>query len=514
MVFLMKNKTAFLLLGLIFVIGIFLRFYKLGQIPPSLDWDEASIGYNAYTILRTAKDEYGNKLPISIRSFNDYKASVYVYLSTIPIALFGLNEFSVRFISALFGSLTVLLAYFLIKQLLSLDKRYKNNISIPLLTSFFLAISPWHIQFSRVAFEANLSLFFFISGFLLLLLAVKKNFYLPFSALFFGTAMLTYHSAKIVVPVFVIGLLFIFKRKLFRQKIYFLSSFLLAVLFAAILIYGSRLGGSSRLVSTSVFGQSKTILEAIRQIIANYLIHFDFNFLFIKGDPQARHHVPGLAQLYLWELPFVIIGIVFLLKDKLKGRGVIFWWFLSAPIAAALTTDVPNAVRSLLFLPSFQFFAAFGIYSIYSYFKNRIFAAFFYCFVVLLAITSFAYYYRMYFIHYPLENSQDWQYGYKQAVNYVNKHKNEYQKIIVTDFYDQPYIYFLFYQQPLKIMVNNGEYYKGFNNLQFRPINWAEDSKMNNALLIGTGEEIPLNDKTIEEIKFLDGEVAFRISGL
>ena len=159
----MKNKTAFLLLGLIFVIGIFLRFYKLGQIPPSLDWDEASMGYNAYTILKTAKDEYGNKLPISIRSFNDYKASIYVYLSTIPIALFGLNEFSVRFISALFGSLTVLLAYLLIKQLLSLDKRYKNNIAIPLLTSFFLAISPWHIQFSRVAFEANLSLFYYLT---------------------------------------------------------------------------------------------------------------------------------------------------------------------------------------------------------------------------------------------------------------------------------------------------------------------------------------------------------------
>ena len=120
----------------------------------------------------------------------------------------------------------------------------------------------------------------------------------------------------------------------------------------------------------------------------------------------------------------------------------------------------------------------------------------------------------MYFVHYPLESSQNWQYGYKQAVNYVNKHKNEYQKIIITDFYDQPYIYFLFYQRPLKIITNNGEYYKGFDNLQFRPINWTEDSKMNNTLFIGTEEEIPLNDKVIEEIKFLNGETAFRISGL
>ena len=509
----MKNKIAFLLLGLIFILGIFLRFYKLGQIPPSLDWDEASIGYNAYTILKTAKDEYGNFLPISIRSFNDYKASVYVYLSVIPIALFGLNEFSVRFISALFGSLTVLLAYFLIRKLLSFDKRYKNNYTIPLLTAFLLAVSPWHIQFSRVAFEANLSLFFFIGGFLLLLKAVKNNFYLPFSVLFFGTAMLSYHSAKIVVPIFVTGLLFIFNKKLFRQKMYLLFSFLLAVLFAGILIYGSSLGGSSRFASSSVFGQSKTILETIKQIIANYLIHFDFNFLFIKGDPQIRHHAPGLAQLYLWELPFIIIGIVFLFKNKLKGRGVIFWWFLTAPIAAALTADVPNAVRSLLFLPSFQFFTAFGVYSIYYSLKNYLRVL---LLVIILSLITYhlSLYLHMYFIHYPLENSQNWQYGYKQAVEYFNKNKDKYNKVIVTTAYDQPYIYFLFYQQPLKIMVNNGEYYKGFDNLQFRPINWEEDSKMNNVLLIGTEEEIPLNDKVIKEIKFLNGQTAFRIVGL
>ena len=120
----------------------------------------------------------------------------------------------------------------------------------------------------------------------------------------------------------------------------------------------------------------------------------------------------------------------------------------------------------------------------------------------------------MYFVHYSLENSQNWQYGYKQAVRYFNENKDKYNKIIVTTEYDQPYIYFLFYQQSLKIMVNNGEYYKGFDNLEFRPINWKEDSKMNNVLLIGTEEEIPLNDKVIEEIKFLNGETAFRISGL
>src|SRR5258706_10515409 len=116
MSYLKKYVSSFLFCCII-ILAIVLRFFQLGTNPPSLDWDEASIGYNAYSILKTGADEYGNKLPSTIRSFGDYKPPVYIYLDVPSVAFFGLNEVGVRFPSALFGSLSVLVMYFLAKEL-------------------------------------------------------------------------------------------------------------------------------------------------------------------------------------------------------------------------------------------------------------------------------------------------------------------------------------------------------------------------------------------------------------
>src|SRR4030042_6821920 len=99
----MKKNTYLFLLILISLVALVLRLWKLGSIPPSLNWDEAAFGYNAYSILKTARDEYGNFLPL---------APIYVYLAVPSVALFGLTEFAVRFPAALFGALSVFLIYF------------------------------------------------------------------------------------------------------------------------------------------------------------------------------------------------------------------------------------------------------------------------------------------------------------------------------------------------------------------------------------------------------------------
>lgn len=502
----MTKKLSFLLFFLIFVLGLFLRFYKLGQIPPALDWDEASLGYNAYTLLNTGKDEYGNSWPISIRSFNDYKAPIYVYLSLLPIKIFGLNEFSVRFVSAFFGSLTIIFTYLLFKKI-------SQGEFLGLLTALFLIISPWHLQFSRVAFETNLSLFFFIGGIYLLILSLNKNVYLPFSVLLFGLSIFAYHSSKIVVPIFLTGIFLIYKRY-FREKRYLAISLFIILCFIAVMIYSFKLGGASRFFTTTGLSQNGNYFNTIKNIISGYLSHYDINFLFISGDPQSRHHPSGLAQLYLWELPLVIAGIIFLIKNKFKYNFLIFWWFMIAPLASALTKDVPNAVRSLLFLPTFQFFTSYGLLSVYQIIKKKIFKVSFIILIFAFLILNFSFYFHIYYVHGPLETSEKWLYGYKQVVDYVNNYGRNYQKIIVTTAYDQPYIYFLFYQRPLKVAINNGEFFKGFANLEFRPISWEDDNKLNNVLLIGTAAEIPDNDKIVKEINFLDDKTAFKIVSL
>ena len=113
-----KFKLKNYLLILIIFLAFFLRFYKIDEIPPALYWDEASLGYNAYSILKTARDEHGQFLPITnFAAFGDYKPPGYIYFTVPSIAVFGLNEFAIRFPSAFFGILTVLLAYFLTKRL-------------------------------------------------------------------------------------------------------------------------------------------------------------------------------------------------------------------------------------------------------------------------------------------------------------------------------------------------------------------------------------------------------------
>src|SRR3990172_3711920 len=111
-------KKSLILLGLILILAAVLRFWHISQNPPSLYWDEASLGYNAYSILKTGRDEHGKFLPFTnFAAFGDYKPPGYIYFSVPSVGVFGLNEFAIRFPSAFFGILTVLLAYFLTKKL-------------------------------------------------------------------------------------------------------------------------------------------------------------------------------------------------------------------------------------------------------------------------------------------------------------------------------------------------------------------------------------------------------------
>src|SRR3972149_9433109 len=117
-----------------------LRFYKIPQVPASLNWDEASNAYNAYSILNTAKDEYGNFLPLVNRSFDDYKPPAYMY-SAIPFVwIFGLSELAARLPSAIFGVLTCVFIFFLAKNL-------TGDNAVSYASFFVLSITPWHVQF-------------------------------------------------------------------------------------------------------------------------------------------------------------------------------------------------------------------------------------------------------------------------------------------------------------------------------------------------------------------------------
>ncbi|KKU81983.1 MAG: hypothetical protein UY10_C0044G0009, partial [Microgenomates group bacterium GW2011_GWA2_47_8] len=188
-------------LALVLLLAATLGFFRISRVPPALNWDEAAIGWNAKTIWEMHLDEFGTRWPISFRSFGDYKAPLYIYLTAPVVGIFGSNEISVRLVSAMAGVTGVGLMYFI------------GGFAAAVL----LAISPWHILLSRPALEANLALMWILAGIYLFKLAVEKRpVFLIGSAVSFVLSMYSYQSPKIFVPVFVSGLVVIYRKNFQR----------------------------------------------------------------------------------------------------------------------------------------------------------------------------------------------------------------------------------------------------------------------------------------------------------
>lgn len=156
----MKRLT----IGIILLIGFLLRIVAIGSVPAGFTPDEASFGYDAYSIIKTGRDQWGKAFPLVLESFGDYKSPLYTYLTIPSVFVFGLNKFSVRLPNAIMGTLAIYATYLLANQVMNAKKRFlvfsSMSFSLSEIAGFILAISPWHIMMSRGAFEANLTTFF------------------------------------------------------------------------------------------------------------------------------------------------------------------------------------------------------------------------------------------------------------------------------------------------------------------------------------------------------------------
>ncbi len=537
------TKLRWILLGAILVLAIILRFWQLGVVPVSPDWDEVALGYNAYSILHTARDEYGVYLPVVMRSFDDYKPALYSYIAIPSIAVFGLNVWSVRFPSAVFGVLTILALYFLVKELFKKD-------SLALLSSFLLTLSPWHIQFSRIAFESNVGLGLNVFGALFFVRSFKKPWFLFPSIISFVASAYVYQSEKVFSPLLLFALVIIFRKELLKlPKRYLYATFLIGFILSLPMMWFilTNKYALERAQGVSIFsGQNLLNQDAARlltdqrnhdylglfidnrrfvyakEIVGNYMTHWDLNWLFIAGD-ISRHHAPNMGLLYLWELPFVLVGIYFLIfgdYDK-KTKWTIFAWYLLAPIAASVTTGVPHAVRTLNFLPMYQIFTAIGIFGIVSILKKRklIFIGGS-ILVIGIAFLNTAYYFDQYFVQQNYYNSADWQYGYAKAVAYVKKHP-EYKHVVVSNqpLIDQSYMFFLFYlQYDPAIYQNETSHVSGgfsenhqFGRYEFRPIHWSTEKRSGDTLYVGRPSDFGTNASILETIHYFNGDSAIEI---
>lgn len=468
------NKKTNLLLLFIVLLAACVRFWLLSSNPPSLTWDEVSWGYNAYTIGLTGQDEYGRFMPLDyLESFGDFKPPVYAYLTVIPVWIFGLTPLAARFPSALFGTLTVLLTYFLVIEIFYTSKQKKMY---ALTAAFLLAVSPWHILLSRAAFEANVATFFIISGVLLFLFSTreKKNLkYLIFSLLSFVLAMYTFNTSRVFLPIFV-PILFILRRKMLFNgwKISIVAVFCALIVSIPLVLFMLTPQAKLRYEEVNIFSDIK-VIERVNQEVENdngslfsktihnrrfaygveYLSHYldnlDPKFLFIKGDGNPKFSIQDVGQMYIWELPFLILGILLVIKKKEGLWGLLPVWLLLGIVPAATARETPHALRIETTLPVFQIFVAYGLVNACIYLKS----AFKHMYIlktacagfVLIVLTFFIYFLHTYFVHYPVKYAQEWQYGYKEAVRFTEENKSKYKKIYFTQDLGRPHAYVLFY---------------------------------------------------------------------
>lgn len=433
---------------IILLIGFSVRIWNLDKNPAGFFCDEASIGYNAYSILKTGKDEWGVSYPLLFRAFNSYKDPVFIY-STVPfIKIFGLNEFAVRLASLFYGTLAIVTIFFLAKEIF--------NKTIGLLSALFLAISPWHIHFSRVAFELISSTFWLPLAIFLLLKTVKiKKFswvrYLITIILFF-ISFFTYYPIKIIAPLIFIGVFVLFLEKTkhwLKRKSFWLINFFILTLF--LLLLSPYLGNGSFLAR---WHQVKNQSLTISYFLVGYLNHFSLDFLFKKGDIDfpgqfiTRHSVKGIGELYWFQLPLIIYGLysLFKLSKFKKERFLMMVFFLVYPLGTIFTDIKPQATRSVFGVIPFQILTAFGFYQFILLFKNKL-----YQLVSTIIIFSFIFFSFFQYLNllknYPLYSSDFWgfQYGPREIMRYFLKEKDNYDEFYLTIFFNAPYIFLKFY---------------------------------------------------------------------
>lgn len=515
-----------------------LRVYQVNTIPPALSWDEVSIGYNAYSILKTGKDEHGRTLPLdAFIAYGDYKPPIPIYATVPFVALFGLTELAVRLPSVIAGTATVFLVYFLSLELFAAQKR---KYAIALLTSALLAVSPWHVLLSRAGFEANIALLFMILGAWLVLSSRTKPARLIWAYVPFVAGVYTFNSARYFGPLLALGLtLFIAKTVKENRKTFLIGVAIAALCLLPIARHLVSPQSRLRLAEVNIFSDYPLVYQANERIrIDNFTLwgrvlhnrrvafarsyflhffdHFQPWFLFIRGDGNPKFSIQDVGQMYLVEAPFLVLGTMWAFANVPRVAWMLVFWLIAAIAPAAVARETPHALRIENSLPVWQILTALGAVAFFEK-KNKRVRAILIGITALLFVGNVAYFAHNYFNHYAKEFSGEWQYGYKQALEKVIAFPEPYDTIVISDVIGRPYMYTLFYQrydpaQYLRIKKSyfdaSGFYHvDGFGAFQFTREGVGEvGTQTGRTIYILPPSQVPPTARVVDTVFLLNGK--------
>ncbi len=463
-----NKKTTLILLFLIIILGCFLRFYKLGSIPPGPEWDEASVGYNAYSIAQTGRDEWGNKLPLIFPAFGDYKNPLYIYLTAGVVKLFGLNITTTRFINTLTGSLLILVWFFIA------DLIFKNK-KISLLTAFLLAVSPFGIFYSRIAGDGMmLSVFLIGAGFLaeLYFLKTKRLLLFIISILLLILSMFSYNLARIVSPLLMITIFIINFISVKTNRRWFVIPLTICLLSLFVIYKQSAISISSRLQYVGIFGQKKGVVLQINEfrdhdknnllsrifhnkvtffgvtLSSNYLAMFSSDFL-VNFKHQTDVSESFWPPLHLILLPFYYLGLILLIGKITGARNrrerltylLLLALILVAPIPSAIT-EGGSGKRDLAALGTWEILSAYA--AVYLLGRKKLSAT---IVIIILAVNLYAYF-KFFYYTYPRDYGQIYAARENKICQLEKQNYSRFDYFIVPRKIDNvSYIFPLFCQQ-------------------------------------------------------------------
>ncbi len=526
-----QKKLVLILFLIVVIIAILLRFNNLSNFPAGMNQDETAIGYNAYSILQTGRDEHGVKFPLYFKSFNDYKLPAYIYTTVISESILGVNTFAVRFPSALAGVVTVFAFYFLIKLL-------TRNEWLALIGALFLAINPWNLFFSRVALEVNLAVCFEVLGTLFFVLAAEKKrliFYL-FSVVAFVIALYSYNITRFHAPLLLLSLVVIY-RKQFKElslaKIFSLGIVFLILISPFIFTFFKSSGLHNETNVTLLGGNAKAAMVEMRSYLTplphilsalffnsfflliweycrNIANSFSTTFFFYSlGSTNGDVGVGNVGAFYPVDLFFMIVGLYFLSRKVTKSAMIFFSWAAILILIVGFSSVVPHGTRSYPLVIPLIFFSAYGFYVLIGLLSkiNKTYLRLFIILVSIIVVYSFLYFQASYYYRFPKYYAAEWRVTDKPLSLYLQSVAPNYSHIIIDT--NTPFIYtsLAFYQKyspksfQKEVIYQQDSLFTSVESLgkyQFRKIDWSKDVKDKHNLLVAASSDVPANIHVIK----------------
>ncbi|WP_238656136.1 glycosyltransferase family 39 protein [Paenibacillus piscarius] len=434
---------------LLFLLGALVRILYITSIPPGLNQDEASIGYDAYAILHYGIDRNGIHLPVHLIAWGSGQNALYAYLSMPFILLFGLTPLSVRLVSVVMGLAGMIFFYLIMRRLTASPGAGTAAL-------FFIAVNPWHIMMSRWALESNLfPTMILIALYFLLRSFGNPRWFYAFTAML-ALSLYAYGTAYFFVPLFALGTaVLLLYSKVLRVRTLVWNALLFAAMALPILLFIVINRYAMKDITTPLFTIPKLTMPRVEEISSVFggrlwqaaADNFSaFAKLMASGsDGLPWNSISPYGYAYPLALPFALLGLIVVLyswwterrERESAGQGALLLWFLLAVLLAGITTVNINRIN-IIFYPLIMLVSA-GFIWIARRMKwaGILAAAVFGVMFVLFA--------NSYFREFPDRIAPAFYDSFGEAVQYASDHSSG--EVYLTNQVNMPYIYVLFYDQ-------------------------------------------------------------------